>query len=199
MRQIDTASTVASPRAGQIRMAITGIVALMLVWAFPGARGAFLAAGLALLFGMFLTLGWPAILLRERLVRVFLDSALVGVLVAYTGGAGSPFFSLYLLAALGIAWIETRPKVAVAAAALVAGYPVALVTSGGMDTLGSTSVALRISFIALFCVAVAFLGSEMQGFRRLAVRLSSTLANEIDRVESVERLISNFGPVIKTL
>src|SRR5919112_1219483 len=199
MRQIDTASTVASPRAGQIRMAITGIVALMLVWAFPGARGAFLAAGLALLFGMFLILGWPAILLRERLVRVFLDSALVGVLVAYTGGAGSPFFSLYLLAALGIAWIETQPKVAVATAALVAGYPAGVAASGGIGALDSTPVALRIGLIALFCVAVAFLGSEMQDFRKLAIRLSSTLANEIERVESDERLISQFGPVMKVL
>src|ERR687889_204466 len=190
MRQIDTASTVASPRAGPIRMAITGIVALMLVWAFPGARGAFLAAGLALLFGMFLTLGWPAILLRERLVRVFLDSALIGVLVAYTGGAGSPFFSLYLLAALGIAWIETRPRVAVATAALVVGYPVAVVAMGGLGDLLSTPVALRAGFIALFCVVVTFLASEIQGFRKLAVGLSSTLANEIDRVDNDESLIS---------
>ena len=199
MRLIKTASTVASPRAGLIRMALTGIVALMLAWAFPGAGGALLAAGLALLFGMFLIVGWPAILLRERLVRVFLDTALVGVLVAYTGGAGSPFFSLYLLAALGIAWIETWPKVAVATAALVAGYPAAVVATGGMGALGSTPVALRTGLIALFCVAVAFLGSEMQGFRKLAIRLSSTLAREIDRVESNERLISKFAPVMKVL
>jgi HD-GYP domain-containing protein (c-di-GMP phosphodiesterase class II) len=199
MRQIKTASTVASPRAGLIRMALTGIVALMLAWAFPGAVGAYLAAGLALLFGVCLILGWPAILLRERLVSVILDSALVGVLVAYTGGVGSPFFSLYLLAALGIAWIETRPEVAVAGAALVAGYPAAVVASGGMGALGSTPVVLRTGFIALFCVAVAFLGSEMQGFRKLAIRLSSTLANEKDRVESDERLISKFGPVMKVL
>ena len=126
MRQIKTASTVASPRAGLIRVALTGIVALMLALAFPGAGVAYLAAGLALLFGMFLIVGWPAILLRERLVRVFLDSALVGVLVVSTGGVASPFFSLYFLAALGIAWIETRPKVAVATAALVAGYPAAV-------------------------------------------------------------------------
>src|SRR3712207_7826228 len=39
----------------------------------------------------------------------------------------------------------------------------------------------------------------MQGFRRLAVRLSSTLAKEIDRVESDERLISQFAPVMKVL
>jgi len=171
----------------------------MLVWAFPGAEGAFLAAGLALLFGVSLTLGWPAILLRERLVGVFLDAVLVGVLVAYTGGAGSPFFSLYLLAGLGIAWIETRPKVAVAAAALVAGYPAAVVASGALGALGTTPVVLRTAFIALFCVAVALLGSEMQGFRRLSTSLSSTLADEIDRVESDECLISKFGPVMKVL
>jgi HD-GYP domain-containing protein (c-di-GMP phosphodiesterase class II) len=199
MRQIKSASTLASPRAGLLRVALTGIVALMLAWAFPWAWGALLAAGLALLFGTFLIVGWPAVLLRERLVLVFLDTALVGVLVAYTGGAGSPFFSLFLLVALGIAWIETRTKVALAAAALVAGYPVAVVASGGFGALGSTPVALRTGLVALFCVAVAFLGSEMQGFRRLAIRLSSTLANEIDRVESDERLISKFTPVVKVL
>src|SRR5215207_4349936 len=199
MHQIKTASTVASPGAGLIRVALTGIVILMLVLSFPDAEGAYLAAGLALLFGVSLIVGWPEILMRERLVGVFLDSVLIGVLVAYTGGAGSPFFSLYLLAALGIAWIETRPKVAVAAAALLAGYPAAVVASGGLGALGATPVVLRTGFIALFCVAVAFLGSEMQGFRRLAIRLSSTLANEIDRVESDERLISKFGPVMKIL
>src|SRR5215210_7732053 len=199
MRQIKMASTMASPRAGLLRVALTGIVALMVAWTFPGAVGALLAAGLALLFGVCLIVGRPAILLRERLVRIFVDSALVGILIALTGGASSPFFPLYLLAALGIAWIEARPKVAVAAAAMVAGYPAAVVVSGDVDALGSAPVALRTGLLALFCVAVAFLGSEMQGFRKLSVRLSSTLANEIDRVESDEILISKFGPVIKVL
>jgi HD-GYP domain-containing protein (c-di-GMP phosphodiesterase class II) len=199
LRQIKTASTVASPGVGLIRVALAGVVALMLAMAFPGARVAYLAAGLALLFGMFLIVGWPAILLRERLVCVFLDSALVGMLVAYTGGAGSPFFSLYFLAALGIAFIEMRSKVAVATAALVAGYPAAVAASGDIGALGSIPVALRTGLIALFCVAVAFLGSEMQGFRKHASKLSSNLANQIDRVESDERLISKFGPVMKVL
>jgi HD-GYP domain-containing protein (c-di-GMP phosphodiesterase class II) len=199
MRQIKAASTVASPRAGLIRVALTGVVALMLALAFPGAGVAYLAAGLALLFGMFLIVGRPAILLRERLVSVFVDSALVGVLVVSTGGVASPFFSLYFLAVLEIAWIETQPKVAVATAALVAGYPAAVATSGGIGALGSTPVLLRTGLIALFCVAVAFLGSEMQGCRKLASRLSSNLANQIDRVESDERLISRFGPVMKVL
>jgi HD-GYP domain-containing protein (c-di-GMP phosphodiesterase class II) len=199
MRQIKAASKVASPGVGLIRVALAGAVALMLALAFPGAGVPYLAAGLALLFGMFLIVGRPAIFLRERLVRVFLDSALVGVLVVSTGGVVSPFFSLYFLAALEIAWIETRPKVAVATAALVAGYPAAVAASGGIGTLGSTPVALRTGLIALLCVAVAFLGSEMQGFRKHARKLSSNLANQIDRVESDERLISRFGPVMKVL
>src|SRR5215204_529308 len=199
MRQIKAASTVASPGAGLIRVALAGAVALMLVLAFPGAGVAYLAAGLALLFGMFLIFGRPAIVVRERLVRVVLDSALVGVLVVSTGGLLSPFFSLYFLAALGIAWIETRTNVAVATAALVAGYPVAVAVSEDIGALGSTPVALRTGLIALFCVAVAFLGSEMQGSRKHAGRLSSNLANQIDRVESDERLISKFGPVMKVL
>src|SRR5918993_216645 len=199
MRRIKTASTVASPGAGLIRVALAGAVALMLALAFPEAGVAYLAAGLALLFGMFLIVGWSAILVRERLVRVLLDSALVGALVASTGGVDSPFFPLYFLAALGIAWIETRPKVVVATAALVAGYPAAVAASEGIGALGSTPVVLRTGLIALFCAAVAFLGSEMQGSRSLASRLSSNLANEKDRVQSDERLLSKFGPVMKVL
>ncbi len=199
MRQIKSASTVASPRAGLIRVALAGAVALMSALAIPGASVAYLAPGLALLLGMFLIVGRPAIFVRERLVRVFLDSAILGVLVVFTGGAGSPYFSLYFLAALGIAWIESRPKVVAATAALVAGYPAAVAVSEGIGALGSTTVILRTGLIALFCATVAFLGSEMQGFRKHASRLSSNLANQIDRVESDERLISSFGPVMKVL
>jgi putative nucleotidyltransferase with HDIG domain len=182
-------------------MGLTVVVAVLLsqAWPLAGMEGAYLAVGLAFLLGLFQTLGWPGILLRERLVRVFLDCALVGVLVVYTGGAESPFFPLYLLAALGIAWVDTRPKVAVATAALVVGYPIAVVVAGGFGDLVSTPVALKAGFVALFCLAVTFLASEVQGIKELAVKLSSTLAREIDRVESDESLISEFSPVLKVL
>jgi HD-GYP domain-containing protein (c-di-GMP phosphodiesterase class II) len=199
MRQIKSASTVASPKAGLIRVALAGVVTLMLALAYPKPGIAYLAPGLALLFGMFLIVGRPAILVRDSLVRVFLDSALVGILVVSTGGVVSPFYALYFLAALGIAWIETWPKVAAATAALVAGYPVAVAASGDVSALGSTPVALRTGLIALFCVVVAFLGSEMQGLKKHASKLSTSLANQIDRVESDERLISRFRPVMKVL
>jgi HD-GYP domain-containing protein (c-di-GMP phosphodiesterase class II) len=201
MRQTKTASTTASRGGGLLRMALAAVVAVLLTRAWPpaGMEGAYLAAGLAFIFGAFLALGRPGILLRERLVGVFLDCALVGVLVAYTGGAESPFFPLYLLAALGIVWIDTRPKIAAAAAALVAGYPVAVVATGGFGDLASTPVALRVGFVALFCLVVTFFASEVQGLKKLAVGLSSTLAREIDRVESDEGLISEFEPVLRVL
>jgi diguanylate cyclase (GGDEF)-like protein/putative nucleotidyltransferase with HDIG domain len=202
LRQIITASTTGgSFRVGLLRIALTGTVALLLSqgWAMSGAEGAYAAVVLAMLFGMFLIAGRPAVLLRESLVHLVVDSVLIGVLIAYTGGGDSPFFPLYFLAALGIAWIETRPKVVVATAALVTGYLAAAVASGGLGALGSTPVDLRAGFIALFCAVVAFLGSEMHGFRRLAIRLSSTLAEEIDRVESDENLILKFGPVLRVL
>jgi putative nucleotidyltransferase with HDIG domain len=182
-------------------MGLAVVVAVLLSqgWPLAGMEGAYLAVGLAFLLGLFRALGWPEVLFRERLVRVFLDCALVGVLVAYTGGAESPFFPLYLLVALGIAWTDTRPKVAAATAALVVGYPVAVVVAGGFGDLVSTPVALRAGFVALFCVAVTFLASEVQGVKKLAVKLSSTLAREIDRVESDESLISEFSPVLKVL
>jgi putative nucleotidyltransferase with HDIG domain len=182
-------------------MALAVVVAVLLSqgWPLDGMEGAYLAVGLAFLLGLVQALGWPKILLRERLVRVFVDCALVGVLIAYTGGAESPFFPLYFLVALGIAWTDTRPKAAAATAALVVGYPVAVVVAGGFGDLVSTPVALRAGFVALFCLAVTFLASEVQGVKELAGKLSSTLARETDRVESDESLISEFSPVLKVL
>ena len=201
MRQTKTASTTAPQGAGLLRMGLAVAVAVFLSQGWPpaGMEVAYLAVGLAFLLGLSQALGWPGILLRERLVRVFLDCALVGVLIAYTGGGESPFFPLFLLAVLGIAWVDTRPKVAMATAALVVGYPVAVVVAGGFGDLVSTPVALKAGFVALFCVAVTYLASEVQGVKRLAVKLSSTLAREIDRVESDESLISEFSPVLKVL
>jgi putative nucleotidyltransferase with HDIG domain len=201
MRQTKTASATAPQGAGLLRMGLAVVVAVLLGqgWPLAGMEVAYLAVSLAFLLGLLQALGWPEIFLRERLVRVFLDCALVGVLVAYTGGAESPFFPFYFLAALGIAWTDTRPKAAAATAALVAGYPVAVFVAGGFEDLISTPGALRAGFLALFCVAVTFLASEVQGVKKLAAKLSSSLAREIDRVETDESLISEFSPVLKVL
>lgn len=194
-------TTAATPRAGLLRIALAVAVALLvsLAWTPAEVGGVYLAAALAAVFGALSIAGRPESLLRERLARVVADSALVGVLVAYTGGGESPFFPLYLLAALGIIGIEARAKVLVATAVTVGGYLAAVAVAAGPGALGSSGVILEACFLALFCAVVGFLSSGMQGLRKLALGLSSTLANEIDRVEKDERLISKFGPVLKVL
>jgi diguanylate cyclase (GGDEF)-like protein len=187
----------ASPRAGTFRIALAGVVALLVSrgWSLPEAGVAYLAAGLAATFGVLLVSGRPQLLLREKLAHTVLDSALVGALVVGTGGEGSPFFPLYFLAALGITRIEAPAKIIVAIAAVVGRYLVAV----GPGTLGSLSGTLRAGFLVLFCAVAGFLGSEMHGLRKLASGLSSTLAKEIGQVERAEMLVARFGSALKVL
>jgi HD-GYP domain-containing protein (c-di-GMP phosphodiesterase class II) len=158
---------------------------------------AYLAAGLAVVFGALLIWGRPKILARAGLARTVVDSALVGALVAGTGGEGSPFFPLFFLAALGIVRVDVPAKVVAATAAVVGGYLGAVLAAAG--AIGSPPVLLRAGFLALLCAAAGFLGSEMQGLRKLALGLSSTLADEIGQVERAEGLISRFGSALKVL
>ncbi|MGH3144329.1 MAG: hypothetical protein ACRDTR_00845, partial [Rubrobacter sp.] len=121
------------PRAGLLRIALAATVAVLvsLAWTPSEMIGVYVAAGLAAVFGALSIVGRPASLLRERLVRVVVDSALVGVLVAYTGGGSSPFFPLYLLVALGIVSVEARPKILAATAVTVGGYLAAVAFAPG--------------------------------------------------------------------
>src|SRR3712207_2046743 len=126
----------ASPGAGAFRIAVAGIAALLMsrAWSLSEAGVAYLAVGLAVVFGALLIWGRPEILLRERLAHTVLDSVLISVLVAVTGGESSPFFLLYFLAGLGIARIEVPAKVVVASVAVVGGYLAAVVAAAGLGT-----------------------------------------------------------------
>jgi diguanylate cyclase (GGDEF)-like protein len=186
-------------RAGVLRIVLAGVVALLvsLGWTLPEAAPAYAAAGLAAVFGVFLVWGHPRVLVQERLAHTVLDSVLVAALVAGTGGKGSPFYPLFFLVALGIARIEVPAKVAVSAAAVVGGYVVAVLAAGGAP--GSPSEILKVGLLALVCAAAGFLGSEIRDLRKLALGLSSTLANEIDQVERAEALIERFGSALEVL
>ena len=201
MRPTTLAPTAAAtPRAGLLRIALAAVVILLASMAWPpwDVGGVYLVAVLAVVFGALSVAGRPQILLRDRLARVVVDFALVGLLVACTGGGGSPFFPLFFLAALGVIWIETRARAVAAAVVVVCAYAASVVFAAGVGALGP-GVIVKASFLALFCAVVGFVGHGMEGLRKLALGLSSTLANEIDRVEKDEGLISKFGPVLKVL
>jgi hypothetical protein len=189
----------ATPRVGLIRIALA--VAVPVAWSWASSEvigGVYLAAGLALAFGALSAAGRPQTFLRDRFLHVVVDSALVGLLVACTGGGRSPFFSLFFLAALGIISIEARARIVAATIAVAGGYLAAAVLTAGPGVFGPGTIS-KVGFLTLFCAVVGFLGYGMQGTRRLVLKLSSTLANEIDRVGKAESLISKFGPVLKVL
>ncbi len=77
-----------SPGSGTLRIVLAGAVALLVSrgWDLPEAGVAYVAAGLAAVFGALLIWGRPKILARERLAHTVIDSVLVGALVAVTGG-----------------------------------------------------------------------------------------------------------------
>lgn len=199
MPRRDPSAATTLPWAGLLRVALGGVVFLLVGVGWPGAVGAYAAAGLAMVFGGLLVARRPLILSRERAVWVVLDTLLVGMLVASTGGESSPFFPLYFLAALGIARVETGARAAFATAAVVGGYPVALVAAGDAGELGSPRVILGLGLLALFCAAVWFLGSEVRSYGESADGLASDLESARDRADRAEVIVSKLGPVFEVL
>lgn len=184
--------------AGIVPAALGAVLLAILALGVPGAGpAAFVSAGLALVFGGLLAAGRPRVLAREPLAVVALDSLLAGLLVAGTGGVGSPFFPLYLLAALGVFRIPGFGKAAVATAVMAGVYLLAVGFAGGPGEILTAPTGLGVAFVALFCAAAAYLGS---GVRDLAERergLSSALAAERDRAARAEGLIPRFGFVLE--
>ena len=185
-----------------LRVALAGVVALLIsrVWPLAEAWVAYLALGLAALFGALLISGWPGILSRERLAHTVIDSMLLCALVAGTGGEGSPFFPLFFLAALGILWVETPAKIVAATVVVVGSYLAATAVSvWGSGVLWSPPVGLRAGLLALFCALVGLRSVQTHNYRKLALGLASAFAAELSHVEKAEALVSRFGPTLGVL
>ena len=186
------------PTAGIARAALGAVLLAILALGVTGAGpAAFLGAGLALVFGGLLASGRPRVLAREPLTVVALDALLAGLLVTGTGGAGSRFLPLYLLAALGVFWIPGPGKAAVATAVMAGFYLLAVGFAGGPGEVWSVQTGLGLGFVVLFCAATAYLGS---GARHLAERergLTSALAAQRDRAVRADSLVPEFGFVLE--
>lgn len=186
--------------AGLLRIALAGLVALSLGAFGVSVGGAYLAAGLGAILGLSLVLGHPKILSRGVFALVLLDSLLISLLVFSTGGQSSPFFLLYFLAALEIAWVSNVARAFAGAVAVVGGYlAVAGFSSGGLEALLSPEVGLRAGIVALVCGGAGLLGAELRGARENGRDRSSDLAAERAYGEEVAALVSKFGPVLAVL
>lgn len=183
-------------------MALAGVVALLIsrVWPLAEAWVAYLTLGLAALFGALLISGWPQILARQRLAHTVIDSVLLGVLVAGTGGEESPFFPLFFLAALGILWVEPPAKIVAATVVVVGSYLAATAVSvWDPGLLWSPLVGLRAGLLACFCALVGLRSVQTHNDRKLALGLASAFASELSHVEKTEALVSRFGPALGVL
>ncbi len=186
-------------RAGLLRIALAGAVFALLSagWPVKAPAWAYLGAGLAVVFGALLALGKPRILSQERLVHVLVDSVSVSLLVAGTGGAGSRFFALYLMAGLGVVAMMQLERVAVGAAALAGGYVAAAYASaGGFDAV---TLGARTALILVFCVVAGVIGNELRSLRRDRNELSSALAESRAYEEKATGLISELSPLLGIL
>jgi diguanylate cyclase (GGDEF)-like protein len=186
-------------RSGILRVALAGVIALLvsLAWTPAEAWVAYLALGLAAVFGALLISGRPKILVRERLAHTVIDFALVGAVVAGTGGEGSPFFPLFFLPALGILRLETPAKTIAATVAAVGAYLISVVVVGDPGASWSPQVGLIAGLLVLFCAVAGLLGLEAQNYRKLALGLASAFAAELSHVEKAEALVSRFGPALR--
>ena len=190
-----------SLKPGLLRVAAACLVALLLETpsASPGAWLPYLAVGLAATYGVLLASGRSGKTLENGLVILLIDSFLVTVLVGSTGGQGSPFFPLYLLAALGVYRAPSIALGVAGTAAVSGGYLVAVLLADGPAAILPSEVGPRVGLIALFCAVAASAGAKLRGFWEHGRALSSTLDAERGYGEKVAALIPELGRVLKVL
>lgn len=164
------------------------------------APSAYVAVGLALVYGGLVVVGRPAAIFRDDSTGVFVDSVLISMLVAGTGGIGSAFTPLYLLAALGISRARDNRKAAVGSFLLVAGYLIATwVAERDVGTLLEPVLLGQVVLIALFCGVAGFIASRLRGTRKRAEILASALEAERSYQEKLTATISNLDPVLSVM
>lgn len=180
-----------------MRVALAGVVTLALVSGefSPGSVLAYAGAGLAAGLGVLLMLGRPRAVAREDLVHVLVDALAAGLLVAGTGGGGSPFLALYFPAAVGVIRVPEPTRAVAGSVGLAGSYLGAIYLTGGLDA----AAAVVAASILLVCGIAGGLGAEMKNVREERSSLSSTLSGEHDYEEKVAGLTSELGRLLGML
>lgn len=149
---------------------------------------------------MLLIAGRPGFVRGESLVAVVVDALSISLLVGDSGGADSPFLSLYLLAAAGTARTTSLTKGLLGTAVLVAGYLLALlyVVRDPM-ALFSADVVVRGVALVIMCTIAELLGKRLRSARERGKHASQTLVEEQEHARQLADLISGIGPTLALL
>ena len=165
----------------------------------PWPAGVYSAVGLALVFGVLFMAGRPRFIQEESLAGIIADSLAVSVLVGATGGEGSSFFALFLLAAFGVSRTTGVARSVAGGAVLFVGYAAAVSSVEGFGGLLSPSVGFEAVLLALSCAAAAALGAKLRDTGNARQFVFSALARERRYVEQAEALLTGIGPLLENL
>jgi diguanylate cyclase (GGDEF)-like protein len=147
-----------------------------------------------LIVGTLLVAGRPEVLSSIALLLTALDFLWISVLVFFTDGYDSPFFPLFLLAALGVARIDEGSKAVAAAVVGVGGYLAAVAAGVAGAPVGA---GVEAGFVALFCGVAWTIGSAIRRYKGQASEASSAVIAERRRAERVEDLMPRLGRALK--
>lgn len=190
-----------SLREGLLHIGLAGLVAALLAgaWVSINSPSAYVAVGLALVYGGLVLVGRPR-LIWDGFVSVFLDSVLVSLLVAGTGGAVSFFFPLYLLASFKIVRASDNFRAAAGTLVLVGGYLVAAwFTPGARELFPVPAFAARVALVLLCCGTATVLAIRLRSTVRHAEKLSSALDAERAYQTRLEAAVSSLGPLLSVM
>lgn len=185
-------------RNGLFRIALAGVVGVLLFEFFEAAPFAYVGIFLALAFGVAMIFGRPAEFLGDGLARLLVDVFCVTLVVAAVGGSQSPFALLYFVAALGIVWAGSTLRSGIGVAGVMAGY-LAAVSVSGVESLLSAPGFLSLALLGLFSGLAWVMANDFERERLAGQELSETLETERRYSEGVAGLATNFGSVLAIL
>lgn len=190
--------------AGLSRAALAAAVAISVWLSGAGAAGwpAYLAAALGILYGLVLAAAPGALRDSPRgwLRRAGVDVVLISILAYSTGGVSSPFFALYLLAALGAVEASDGAEVRALAGLLLAGFLSAAIagTVSFAPSVAATA-AVQAAALVLACHLAGKAGSYITRLDADSRRTAEALASEERYGERLSGSLAALGPALALL
>ena len=171
------------PSAGlsRVTLAVALAAAVWFAGGFPAEWAAYLAAALGVVYGAVLAAAPGALRDSPRawLWRAVVDVALISLLTYATGGVSSPFFALYLLAALGAVEASGKTEIQAMTALLLAGYlTAALAGMASFEPSVVVTSCVQAAALVLACYLSGKAGAELERIREESDQKSEALASE---------------------